>query len=204
VSRANRQRYDDRQIRILRRPGLGIAVALLIVAGVLAAERARGPVVATTVAARTDLEQHLIASGRVRVVTRIQLSSQISGRAVAVRVAEGQRVRTGDLLVQLDDAEARAAVSQAKAAVSQASGRVEQLRKVGAIVTTEASLQTATNLARAEAELARAETLAASGAVARVDLDERAGMLRSRRRRGTPPRRSGRPQLPEAWTRVSR
>lgn len=172
MSRADRHRYDDRQVRILRRPGFGIAVALLIVAGVIAAERARGPVVATTVAARTDLEQHMIASGRVRVVTRIQLSSQISGRAVAVRVVEGQRVRTGDLLVQLDDAEARAAVSQAKAAVSQASGRVEQLRKVGAIVTTEASLQTATNLARAEAELARAETLAASGVVARVDLDE--------------------------------
>lgn len=65
-----------------------------------------------------------------------------------------------------------AAVSQAKAAVSQAFGRVEQLRKVGAIVTTEASLQTATNLARAEAELARAEKLAATGVVARVDLDE--------------------------------
>ena len=172
MSRADRQRYGDPQRRILGRPGFSIAVALLIVAGVIAAERARGPVVATTVAARTDLEQHMIASGRVRVVTRIQLSSQISGRAVAVRVVEGQRVRTGDLVVQLYDAEARAAVSQAKAAVSQASGRVEQLRKVGAIVTTEASLQTATNLARAEAELARAETLAASGVVARVDLDE--------------------------------
>ena len=159
-------------MRILRRPGFSIAVALLIVAGVIAAARARGPVVATTVAVRTDLEQHMIASGRVRVVTRIQLSSQISGRAVTVRVVEGQRVRTGDLLVQLDDAEARAAVSQAKAAVSQASGRVEQLRKVGAIVTTEASLQMAANLARAEAELARAEKLAATGVVARVDLDE--------------------------------
>ena len=159
-------------MRILRRPGFSIAIGLLIVTGVIAAARARGPVVATTVASRTDLEQHVIASGRVRVVTRIQLSAQISGRAVAVRVVEGQRVRAGDLLVQLDDAEARAAVSQAKAAVSQASGRVEQLRRVGAIVTTEASRQTATNLARAEAKLARVEKLAASGVVARVDLDE--------------------------------
>lgn len=157
---------------MLRRPGFSIAVALLIVAGAIAAERARGPVVATTVASRTDLEQHVIASGRVRVVTRIQLSAQISGRAQAVRVLEGQRVRAGDLLVQLDDAEARAAVSQAKAAVSQAAGRVEQLRRVGAIVTTEASRQTVTNLARAEAELARVEQLAATGVVARVDLDE--------------------------------
>jgi hypothetical protein len=64
VSRADRHRYDDRQVRIFRRPGFGIVVALLIVAGVIAAERARGPVVATTVAARTDLEQHMIASGR--------------------------------------------------------------------------------------------------------------------------------------------
>ncbi len=159
-------------MRILRRPDFSIAVGLLIVAGVIAAARARGPIVATTVASRTDLEQHVIASGRVRVVTRIQLSAQISGRAVAVRVVEGQRVRAGDLLVRLDDAEATAAVSQAKAAVSQASGRVEQLRRVGAIVTTEASRQTATNLARAEAELARVEKLAATGVVARVDLDE--------------------------------
>lgn len=127
---------------------------------------------ATTAVAKNDLEQHVIASGRVRVVTRIQVSAQISGRAVAVRVVEGQRVRAGDLLVQLDPAEARAAVSQARAAVSQASGRVEQLRKVGAIVTTEASRQAATNLTRAEAELARVEELAATGAVARVDLDE--------------------------------
>jgi HlyD family secretion protein len=157
---------------MFRRPGFSIAVGLLIVAGVIAAARARGPVVATTVASRTDHEQHVFASGRVRVVTRMQLSAPISGRAVAVRVVEGERVRAGDLLVQLDDAEARAAVSQAKAAVGQASGRVEQLRRVGAILTTEASRQTVTNLARAEAELARVEQLAATGIVARVNLDE--------------------------------
>jgi HlyD family secretion protein len=72
----------------------------------------------------------------------------------------------------MDDAEARAALSQAKAAVSQAAGRVEQLRKVGAIVTTEASRQAATNLARAESELARMEQLSAAGLRARADLDE--------------------------------
>jgi HlyD family secretion protein len=159
-------------MRILRYPGFSIAIGLLIVAGAIAAARARGPVVATTVASRTDIEQHVIASGRVRVVTRVQLSAQISGRVVTVRAVEGQRVRAGDVLVQMDDAEARAAVSQARAAVNQASGRVEQLRKVGAIVTTETSRQTAANLARTESELARVEKLAAAGVVARVDLDE--------------------------------
>jgi HlyD family secretion protein len=147
-------------------------VGVLIVGGVIAAVRARGPVVATAVASRTDLEQHVIASGRVRVVTRVQLSAQISGRVVSVRVVEGRRVSAGDVLLQMDDAEARAAVSQARAAVNQASGRVEQLRKVSAIVTTEASRQAATDLARAESELARVEMLAAAGVVARVELDE--------------------------------
>jgi HlyD family secretion protein len=160
------------QMRVFRRPGLSIAIGMLVIAGVIAAGRARGPVVATTVSSRTDLEQHVIASGRVRVVTRIQLSAQISGRVVAVRVVDGQRIRAGDLLVQLDDAEATADVSRAKAAVRQASGRVEQLRRVGAIVTTETSRQTVTNLGRAEAELARVEKLAATGLVARIDLDE--------------------------------
>jgi HlyD family secretion protein len=159
-------------MRLLRRPGVAFAVVLLLVAGTIVAVRARGPLVTATVAARTDLEQHVVASGRVRVVTRVQLSAQIPGRVVTVRVVEGQRVKAGALLVQMDDREARAAVAQAKAAVSQASARVDQLRKVGAIVTTEASRQTATNLARAEADLARAADLAAAGIMAKADLDE--------------------------------
>jgi HlyD family secretion protein len=157
---------------ILRHPGIGIVVAVLVVAGVIAVARSRGPVVATTLASRTDLEQHVVASGRVRVVTRVQLSAQTSGRVMAVQAVEGRRVRAGDLLVQIDDAEARAAVSQARAAVNQASGRVEQLRNVGAIVATAASNETAANLARAEAELARVSMLAEAGVMSRVDLDE--------------------------------
>jgi HlyD family secretion protein len=128
--------------------------------------------VETIAASRTDLEQHVIANGRVRVVTRVQVSAQISARVVSVRVAEGQRVRTGDLLVQMDDAEARAAVSQMKAALSQASGRLEQLRKVGSIVASEATRQTATNLERAQAELNRLEALAAAGLAAPMELEE--------------------------------
>lgn len=157
---------------LLRRPVLSITLAFVLVAAIVLALRARGPVVSTAFVSRTDIEQHVVASGRVWVVTRVQVSAQTSGRVRLVRVAEGQRVKAGELLVEMDDGEARAAVSQARAAVSQAAGRVEQLRKVGAIVTTEASRQMAANLAHAESALARAETLAAAGAVSRVDLDD--------------------------------
>jgi HlyD family secretion protein len=159
-------------MRSVRRPGLIIVLGLLAVAVGVVAIRARGPVVATVLAARTAIEQHVIASGRVRVVTRLRLSSQIAGRAVAVHVVEGQRVRAGDVLVQLDEAEARAAVAQVQAVVAQASGRVEQLRSVGAIVTTEASRRAATDLGRAESDLARTEKLFAGGVLPRRDLDE--------------------------------
>jgi HlyD family secretion protein len=156
----------------LRSPGFWILLAILLIAAVLTVLGTRGPAVATTLVSRTDLEQHLIVSGRVRVVTRVQLSAEVPGRVTAVRALEGRPVKKGEVLVVLDDAEARAGVAQAEAAVDQANGRVEQLRTVGAVVASEALREAETNLARASSELARLETLAAAGAVARTDLDE--------------------------------
>lgn len=156
---------------LLARPAVWTALAIVVAAGVFAAVAARGPSVTTVVASRTDLEQRLIASGRVLVATRIQLSAQTSGRVVAVRAGEGQRVRAGELIVQLDDAEATAAVSQARAAVDQAGGRLEQLREVGAVVANEVSRQAEANLAHEESELARVTTLVTAGAMTRADLD---------------------------------
>jgi HlyD family secretion protein len=145
---------------------------VILIAAVVTVLRARGPVVQTARVDRTDLEQHLVVNGRVRVVTRVQLSAQAAGRVLAVRALEGRRVKAGEVLVQLDDAEPRAAVAQAEAAVSQASARVEQLRNVGAIVASEASREAETNLSRASSELARLQKLASGGAVASTDLDE--------------------------------
>lgn len=156
----------------LRRPGLLIAGGLLLAgAGVFGFVRARGPKVRVAAVERRDLEQHVVASGRVWVPTRVQISAQTPGLVVAVAAAEGQHVKAGELLVQIDDAEARVAVAQATAARDQATARVAQLRRVGAIVATEALRQTETNLAQAESDLARTEKLAASGSVAPIELE---------------------------------
>src|SRR5690606_37356139 len=88
---------------IVRRPGLWIALAVLLVAGILAVRHFRGPLIEVTAATRADIEQHLVAIGRVRVVTRVGLIAQTSGRVMLVTVEDGARVRPGDLLVQLDD-----------------------------------------------------------------------------------------------------
>lgn len=157
--------------KLLRNPAFHLLLGALVAVVVVLFLRSRGPAVRTTTPVRIDLEQHVVASGRVWVPARVQVSAQIPGLVIAVGAIEGQRVQPGDLLVHLDDAEARANVSQAKAAVGQANARVEQLRKVGAIVATESLRQAQTNLERAESDLARARKLAAEGAIAPVDLD---------------------------------
>lgn len=156
---------------LLRRPGVWFLVALALAAVVVLLLRARGPVVSTVLAERRDLEQHLVASGRVRVPTRVQISAQLSGLVVAVGAVAGQRVTKGDLLVQLDDSTERASVAQAEALVKQAQARVEQLRRVGAIVATESLRQTENNLAKAQVELQRATKLAESGAIPVAELE---------------------------------
>lgn len=157
---------------LAHRPSVWVVSTLLVLIAVIAVWRARGPRVVVTQPVRQNLEQHVVASGRVRVPTRISISAQLSGLVIAVGAVEGQHVRAGELLLQLDDAEARAAVAQAKAATAQAAARVEQLRRVGAIVATEAYRQADTNLERAQAELARISKLTQSGALATTELDE--------------------------------
>jgi len=156
---------------LLRRPLLWIVVVAVLVAAVVLVLRARGPVVRTTVATRQALEQHIVASGRVRVPTRVQIAAQTAGLVVAVGAVEGQRVKTGDLLVQIEDGAERAAVAQAEAAVNQAKARVDQLRRVGAIVATEALREAESNLERAQTELARTTKLVESKAVPAIELE---------------------------------
>jgi HlyD family secretion protein len=157
---------------LLRRPGIWLALFLVVAAIVVGTLRARGPLVRTASPVRKELEQHVIASGRVWVEARVQVSAQVAGLVVAVGAIEGQHVPAGGLLVQIDDAEARAAVAQAKAAVEQAGARVDQLRKVGAIVATEGLRQAETTLEHAEVEEARAAQLLATGAVAPAERED--------------------------------
>ena len=69
---------------LLRRPSVWAFGAFVIATAVVLLLRARGPVVRTVLAERRDLEQHIVASGRVRVPTRVQVSAQLSGLVVAV------------------------------------------------------------------------------------------------------------------------
>jgi RND family efflux transporter MFP subunit len=65
---------------------------------------------------RADVPDLFEAVGTVRAAESSQLASQTSGNIVEIRVHEGDRVRRGQVLAVIDDAQPRAAVDRATAA----------------------------------------------------------------------------------------
>jgi HlyD family secretion protein len=158
--------------KIWRRPSFWIALVVVLAASAYGIFRSFGPVVPTVLAVRRDLEQHVVASGRVLPPSRISVAAMLPGLVIAVGAVEGQRVELGDLLVQLDDRDARSQLAQAKAAVAQAGAKVEQLRRVGTIVASQSLTEAQSKLAQLEAEVLRMGNLSRTGAVTLVELDD--------------------------------
>jgi len=98
---------------------IGVA-AVVLVAVALGVRGFLAPMEVTTVGAEErDIVRTLAVVGRVRAPARAGLGASVAGTVTAVRVREGDRVTAGDLLVSLDDREARAAVRQAEAALAE-------------------------------------------------------------------------------------
>lgn len=120
-----------------RRIALGVvAILFLAVAGVVGvngwAKRLAGPSVTAVIG---TLSQAVVATGRVEPVTEVVLANKIPGRIKAVLVKPGDRIRTGQALIQFDDEEfaaqmrmARAHLVTARAEVKRAERAVETAR----------------------------------------------------------------------------
>jgi HlyD family secretion protein len=148
--------------------GIGAAALALLLGG----RALVGPTVPVWVAEKRELVQRVVASGRVLAPARIQIGSVVVGRVTRVAVEKGDRVKAGQVLVLLDDAESRAALAQARSAVAQAAARLEQVEVVSAQVTSQAVRQAELRLEQAEVKLTRNRTLAEAGSVSRSDLDD--------------------------------
>ncbi len=75
----------------------------------------RGPVVET-----------ITAPGEVELIEEAEIASQIVGRVVAVEVEEGDMVSIGDVLVKLDDLNARARLDSTEARIAALRGAIRQ------------------------------------------------------------------------------
>lgn len=151
--------------------GLSLAGALAGAAslGVMAV---LGPRVMVVAAVQREIIQAVIVSGRVLPPARVSVGSMVAGVVTAVAVKEGSHVKPGDLLVQLDDSEASAAVRAAQAGLQEAEARLEQLSGVTAPVDRAAHRQADANLAFAQLGYQRQSSLARQGGATLAQVDE--------------------------------
>lgn len=149
-----------------------LIIAAMVLAGLGGVRLVFGPRVFADPVVRTDLLRTVVASGHVEAPYRVNIGSQITGVVADVPVSEGQAVKAGDVLVVLDDREAKAAVVQAEGAMAQAEARVRQLREVTLPSAQESLKQAKATLTNAQAAYDRAKHLADTGSGTRVTLDE--------------------------------
>ncbi len=160
----------------MTRTTIGLVSAGVVVAAAAAvfglAGAGRPARLAVARAARRPLTQTLVVSGRVMPPVRVALGVVVTGTVRRRLVEVGQRVRDGEPLLLLDDAEARASAAEAAAAARQAAVRLDQLRGVTVPLAAETLAQARLTYDRADRERQRTEKLAADGLVTDTALDD--------------------------------
>ena len=105
----------------------GVILILAAAGGLIAAKRGNKAVeVRTEQVQARDLVASVTASGQVRPQTKVDLSSDISGKIVKLAVKEGQMVTKGQFLLQIDAQQAEAAVERMQASVASARAQLAQ------------------------------------------------------------------------------
>jgi HlyD family secretion protein len=143
-------------------------VLVLLVAGggmgaFFASRGDNGTLVTVETIQKRDLEAIVSASGKIEPKKTVNISAQTMGRVTRLGVQEGDRVKAGQFLLQIDPVNAEAAVRRDVAAVAGAQTSLEQAR---------VSLQSATaNLDVARQNLKRQQELWAAGLTTRETLE---------------------------------
>jgi len=129
-------------------------------------------------------EDRVRVSGQVE-ATDVQVATQVGGRLLERKAAEGDRVKTGDVVARLDTADTQLALDRARADREQAQAqlrlllagaRVEDVRQAEAQqATAEADVRAAeVELASAQTDVDRFESLLASNSGSRKQRDDAA------------------------------
>jgi HlyD family secretion protein len=136
----------------MSRKNIFIAIGVVLIgAAVVAAnfyfKKDKGLSVTTDVIKSRDLEAIVSASGKIQPKRLVKISAETPGRVVNLAVNEGDRVKMGQLLLQIDPKSLRTRVAGNTASLQAAEASIEQMRQ--SIETAKAQLQQAQqNLAR--------------------------------------------------------
>jgi HlyD family secretion protein len=106
-----------------------ILIAAAVVAANLWFNRTPALMVTTESVRARDLEAIVSASGKIQPKRLVNISADTTGRVVNLAVNEGDRVTTGQFLLQIDPRSLRTRVDSGSAALQAAEGSLEQMRQ---------------------------------------------------------------------------
>lgn len=110
-------------------------VAVALPAGYYYVTKTSQPVatVRTLAVERSDIQSVVSATGTISPVNSVDISSKITGLIREVKVNENDQVKTGQVLILLDDTRLRSQVAQAQARLSNAAATYERTSRLAAI-----------------------------------------------------------------------
>jgi HlyD family secretion protein len=113
---------------------VGLTLGFLVLAGggfaafKIREKRNAGAEVRMEQISRRDLVSAVTASGKIEPKTKVDISADITGRIIRIAVREGDLVKKGQFLIQIDPAQYQAAVSRAEGVVASTQATMLQTR----------------------------------------------------------------------------
>src|SRR5215467_15065748 len=153
----------------MSRKNVLIGIAVVLVAGAIVGanlyfKRDKGVTVTTETIKTRDLEAIVSASGKIQPKRLVNITAETSGRVVNLAVNEGDRIRTGQFLLQIDPRSLRSRVDNSEASLQVAAVSLEQMRQ---------SVETArVQLEQAKQTLVRQQGLWKQQLTTRADLEK--------------------------------
>jgi len=111
-----------------------IGIVALVLAGAIGGSawwfrRSKAPTVTVETIKTRDLEAVVSASGKIQPKRFVNISADTSGRVVNLAVNEGERVKTGQFLMQIDPRNLRTRVQSGESALQGSMAALDQLRQ---------------------------------------------------------------------------
>ena len=160
-------------------------IALVIVAlGALAYKTFKPkdttPTYLTATAEIGDIENNVMASGKVKALNTVDVGAQVSGEVTRLFVDVGDEVKKGDLIAQIDQVTQKNNLSNEQASLEQSeaalqSARAESLSRQASLKSAQADLASRqAELKQAQADFSRLQGLLAIDAISQQDYDTQA------------------------------
>jgi len=152
----------------MKRKKLWIGLGIVVLLGAMAyanfgLKRSTGTSVTVEKVTRHDLEAIVSASGKIRAKKTVNISAETMGKVVNLTVMEGEKVKKGQLLLEIDPRNLETAVQNREASLATARSQLDQTRS--SIESSKVSLK------QAQDNLKRQQDLNKQGLVAREVLE---------------------------------